>query len=284
LEEKSWEEEGGGEPLREGTFLHRLWELVWQTPGAGEGEISLEELVDHCWDRALEPEEESSSGHPYEGYRALRDDPRCAPRARFLRFAARRMGRLQDQAEESRRKEGVAVINRLRESVNPRIVVDGVTFSGRCDRVDLTSQGALLLDYKLGNVAGKKIRRLQLAAYALALEEGRLSGENPLPGGQEIRGFAYLGHRDGKAQGEMEPPFYRWYGMKSSGSLDVAMAEAREALESMAGALQEGKYPANYASENCAWCPYPALCRRGESQGEGMGEDQGDEDEIQEGA
>jgi len=284
LEEKSWEEEGGGEPLREGTFLHRLWELVWQTPGAGEEGTSLEELVDRYWDQALKPEEGASSGHPYEGYRALREDPRCAPRARFLRFAARRLGRLQDQAEESRRRDGVEVTHRLRESVNPRMVVGGVTFSGRCDRVDLTSQGALLLDYKLGNVAGKKIRRLQLAAYALALEEGRLSGENPLPGGQEIRGFAYLGHRDGKAQGEMEPPFYRWYGMKSSGSLDVAMAEAREALESMAGALQEGKYPANYASENCAWCPYPALCRRGESQGEGMGEDQGDEDEIQEGA
>jgi len=161
------------------------------------------------------------------------------------------------------------------------MVVGGVTFSGRCDRVDLTSQGALLLDYKLGNGAGKKPRRLQLAAYALALAQAQ-----PLPilYGQKIRGFAYLGHKDGKAQGEMEAPFYRWYGMKSSGSLDNAMAEAKEALESMAKALQEGKYPANYASPNCSWCPYPALCRRGESQGEGMGEDQGGEDEIREGA
>ena len=274
LEEERGEEEEGGEPLREGTFLHRLWELVWQTPGAGEGEISLEELVDHCWDRALEPEEESSSGHPYEGYRALRDDPRCAPRARFLRFAARRLGRLQDQAEESRREEGVAVINRLRESVNPRIVVDGVTFSGRCDRVDLTSQGALLLDYKLGNVAGKKPRRLQLAAYALALAQ-------PLPilDGQKIRGFAYLGHKDGKAQGEMEAPFYRWYGMKSSGNLAEAMNEAMEALKNMAAALKRGDYPADYASPNCSWCPYPALCRRGESQGESGKEESAEEDE-----
>ena len=275
LEEERIEEEGVVDPLREGNFLHRLWELVWKTPGAGEEEVPLASLVDRCWDEALEPEAASLSPHPYEGYPALRDDPRCRSRSRFLRFAAHRLARLQDEAEACRRSDGVAKIHRLLESVKPRVTVEGVTFFGRCDRVDVTSEGALLLDYKLGKVKkGKNEKRLQLAAYALALERDGESLEVP------VGGMAYLGHGDGAVQGVMEAPFRRWYGVKGQEKLVEALGEAEEALERMARALKTGSYPANYESPRCSWCPYAALCRRGENRGEaqGSGEDSADED------
>ena len=247
----------GMEPHREELFrpdlaglaVHRLWEKAWQRRmETGE---SLPELAALLFEQSMQ-----------EKWPHLLSDGRLQ-RARkgvfqkVLRLASFQQGL--DEAGLAGARQG-----QRREAELPVLPVGGTPFRGRCDRMDILADGrAVLFDYKSG-ASGKYRKKLQLAAYGMAL-----SGEGIIPAAG-----VYLCMGDGAmaaATSDTPPPGI------PAGRIPFRELEdaARETLEKAAWSMSSGMFPPFYESEACPGCDYASLCRRMDFKPEG---EYGDDD------
>ena len=131
-----------------GSLTHKFWERVWRRFGRG-GE-PFPETVEEEW-RSL-----SLSDEDYGAFGRLIRDRRLARALEVLRFRIRRLAALQTHILERLEQSGFrhrAVL--LEDEAALSLDVDGVRFSGRCDRVEILEDGdgrihAVIMDYKAG--------------------------------------------------------------------------------------------------------------------------------------
>ncbi len=234
-----------------GNAVHKLWQIAWEE--RIESGRPLSAVTPDLFESVATRE-----------YAALLFDPRLERHRERLREQVRALAHLQDEMD------GVLAGLRdgqSREEPLPDFAVDGLPCRGRCDRMDLLSDGrALLFDYKSG--AKDRLRgSLQLPAYALALERA----------GRPVAGWGYLTLKDSGVTGavheDLKATLAPW---KFAGNLDDRKNSALEALQRTARSFASGLFPPNYDSPQCRWCPYPALCRRGDFRAPDEEED-GDE-------
>ena len=164
-------------------------------------------------------------------------------------------GFLSREHEERRFAAGQAALRSFRETqlAQPSLVtaverpfafqMEGLTVRGRIDRLDATSDGAVITDYKSSDVrdqakADQKTRdSLQLQVYALAHE----SEHGSLP--YEVR----LHFLDSGVVGRAAPDPAR-------------LEKARAKLKVAAAKIGEGDFPAQPSAITCGYCPYRQIC------------------------
>ncbi len=220
-----------------GSALHALWERVWRERLASDR--PLPELV-----RELYPEVLSSA------YTRLNADPRLRRTRDDLLEKALRLAALQEQMEE--RGLGETRKEQLREFSLPEYRIGELTFRGRCDRMEVLTDGRVVLfDYKAGQ-SFRFTKSLQLAAYGLTLAEERAAA-------------VYLCLGDGKETGARGDEKLPWLSVR--GELPSLEDRAREVMEQAAHSFATGLFPPRYDSPSCRWCTCSTLCRRLEGSG-----------------
>ncbi|WP_028059212.1 PD-(D/E)XK nuclease family protein [Candidatus Solirubrobacter pratensis] len=144
----------------------------------------------------------------------------------------------------------------------PALELDGVSVSGRVDRVDVGPAGAVVRDYKGRTVhAGARWGedgRLQAALYALAVQE-RL--------GLDVAGALYqpIGRADQRPRGLVRddvPGRYVNGDVVDAESFEAGLEEARAAATRAAAELRSGRI--RPCPERCGYggvCAYPGICR-----------------------
>lgn len=203
-------------------------------------------------------------------YPALVSDPRLRLEAYKLRTGVMAVAQLLDEIE-TRAENMRTDFETERELCG---IVNGAKFKGRADRIDYYkingSDGAVILDYKLGNSEAHK-KELQPAIYGILLQ--KLAEEK----GKKIKilGFGWIGQRDVSVYGYFNNYVKEIYlGKNKRGpkeTPDGILSDAMEALGRMADAVRDGKYMPKYLEPNgtednkaCKWCRYSDICRRRE--------------------
>lgn len=232
------------DPAKAGSFLHALWNAAWGR--YLEKKRSFTILIENVWQETIEKE-----------YPELASDMRLKRQREHLKRQAISLAKLQDDIENSTAgRTKVAT-----EFVLSDYEVDGITFKGRCDRVDFYGNGVVVIDYK-SNKASQHINELQLAAYSVILKEMH---------GLETLGYAWMGHKDGQLKGYFASEDIRkaYHAQKSNGSqgrtLDKFLAEAGLAMKKMSEAIKSNVFPSAYHSDRCRICEFYTLCRRREA-------------------
>lgn len=236
-------------PLRAGNGYHKLWELAWKQYTLSGG--ALESLAQELFDEAYGAEYPELLSHP------------GLSRHRPAQLKANiRLGAVQDGME----KDGLARARKTQklEYSLPEMVIDKVTFKGRCDRLELLMDGSYaIFDYKSGK-ADRYGKNLQLAAYSLALKEEL---------GRGAAATFYLALADGRlaaAKGEDAPSWVK----KRDVTLPAFEEKAIDVMTRAAESVRTGVFPPNYESERCKYCPFPSLCRRGDFRPDEAGEEE----------
>jgi hypothetical protein len=171
--------------------------------------------------------------------------------------------------------------------------LDGVTFTGRCDRMETFmtenfGESVVIVDYKWGkSVSYEKglthlAERRHLADFLSPERESfnyglQLSAYALLHGSAarvfSVAGVGFLGHGDGGVAGTFEPPVlcYSEPGKgQIKGQIKERTDEALEAMRCAAGILNAGRYEPCYAAETCRRCDMKGVCRKGELRGESL--------------
>ncbi len=220
-----------------GNGFHRLWELVWKECLRNGGR--LQELAERLFEAAYG-----------EKYPAMLSDPRLARRRMDSMEKNIRLGALQDAMEDEGLRE-----NRREQRLEfplPDLEIGGTVFRGRCDRLEILSDGSVLIfDYKSGK-ADRYKKSLQLAAYSIALQR---AGESP---GASAAVFLSLADGSSAGAGNDAPS---WLGLGKT-SLEGLEAQALQAMDRAAGSFATGLFPPDYDSDQCTRCSFSALCRR----------------------
>jgi len=240
--------------LRGGTAVHAVWERAWREYAAGGAQSSIAALARGCFDEEVE-----------RVYPELLTQASLRRSLDRLRWQTERCAAFQDELEEQLRPLRVSIEC---EYPLPPLEVDGVTFSGRCDRLDRLRDGRFLLwDYKAGR-SQKYTKAAQAACYALALErEG------------ECGGWAFIGLSDAGLAGVWDDDLLAIFapGAKKAPVKTGRLDEARALLAAIAAAAKAHLYPPKFDSKQCRVCAFAAMCRRGEFLGEE--EEESDDDE-----
>lgn len=225
------------DPLRGGTAMHELWNRVFTE----RKDESIRALVEKYFAEEI--------GKEYPG---LLYDSALRRIKSKLYFQACRISDVMDDIcfhMKDKVKETHC------EYALPEIKRGLVTFSGRCDRLDVLDDGSFFLwDYKAG---GSKTysSSLQLACYALALQET----------GKRCAGWGYICLGDGKIASISEVPLWQKKGRGSKRSVETEVKEASGLLDKVAESVKEGVFLPFYDDERvCSRCDFQSLCRRGE--------------------
>ncbi len=232
------------DPAKAGNAIHALWNSAWkERKRTGD---PLEKLVPRMWQKevtGIYPELFGEKS-PLKRHRKRLYDQTL------------RLAKVQDDIDsgglEKSRKDQI-LEGKLQTTI------EGVTFTGRFDRLDILDSGAVLLDYKSGS-SSTYAKSLQLPAYALAM---RGKGFPPL------LGWSYLCLGDGKVSGRFTEPASQFFGKNkvSLETLDSLIKEAGTKLEAMAKGLLSGNFKPNWDSDACKTCVYRGLCRKDERPG-----------------
>ncbi|MDR2528262.1 MAG: PD-(D/E)XK nuclease family protein [Synergistaceae bacterium] len=256
-----------------GLLTHKIWETAWRRLEEGE---TLPRLAAEEWEKALTLEGD------YSKFRRLLEDKRLARHVKNIGFYVPRLAQTQQATLERLAASGLRHSQVLTETELPPYEMDGVTFTGRCDRVEIfEGELAVIVDYKWGKSASYEKKfddlalrpylstssevfryGLQLSAYALMYADGKSN--------LRVAGVGFLGHGDGKLAGTFESPVAESYlpGKKNAIFLKERAEEAREAMRCAAFILKSGRFEPCYAADSCSWCDMKGLCRRGEFRGE----------------
>ena len=143
--------------------------------------------------------------------------------------------------------------------------MDGMSFSGKIDRVDTCDGHALVVDYKTGKRPypvgeWQRDNRLQVAVYMLAVEELLA---------KEAAGGVYVALGSAKTRGllnrDLEDELGRgWAGndVKPEGEFRDHLEQARATVRDVIDRIRAGRVEPS--PDTCAWndrCSYPAICR-----------------------
>ena len=272
-----------------GILTHRIWEKVWRRRQDDKGTPrSIRSLAAEEWQKLL------SSDGAYAEFDRLTKDRRLLRYIRNMEFYVMRLADFQQDILDRLGESGLRHVELETETELAPYEVDGVTFTGRCDRIEVLSENnVVIIDYKLGRSAlsEKKLtdlrfRRylateyetfrygLQLSAYALMYGAAHPD--------RRVAGVGYLGHKDGGIAGSFESPAIECYmpGKKNASVLKERTSEALEAMKCAAAILKSKRYEPFYSAEACRYCGVKGVCRKGELRGENLvASDDGTEDE-----
>lgn len=165
-------------------------------------------------------------------------------------------GYLSLEHEEKRREQGRRTLTRFYERQtefpeNPDLIeapfkfalTEGILVAGRWDRVDVTDEGAVIIDYKTSEVtdskaADRKARSSsQLQVYALAWQE--LKGKIP-------------------ARGELR--FIETDFVGQTRFTEKTLEQTRKRLLQAAEGIRSQNFEATPNEFDCRWCAYQAIC------------------------
>ncbi|GHS88331.1 hypothetical protein AGMMS49957_09650 [Synergistales bacterium] len=271
-----------------GSFTHKIWENVLTSLAEESQKETFSSAADREWKKALSLESDG-----YASYRRLLKDYRLERHRKNIEFYIARLARFQDgisERLESLRSDGLAprLVGRETEVDLTQCEIDGVRFTGRCDRMDVFEGGGIvILDYKLGKsvnyekksetlCAYNKIFKwgLQLSAYALLYNRGAKDDSR-------VVGVGFLGHGDGAIAGTFEPPFDLCYTGRADRGARLAerTEEAQDAMKRAAAILKSGEFAPRYESAACARCDFKGVCRKGEMNGDGKNSEDDENDE-----
>ena len=192
-----------------GRLTHVIWESVWRRRQETHAPLPL--LVGEEWQRALSTDD-------YAPFQRLLRDRRLARHRENMKFYVTRLARVQQETLDRLEAQGLRHSSICAETELKPYEVDGTTFTGRCDRVEVFGGNwAVIVDYKWGRSASyeKKLsgllsRRylstryeaflhgLQLSAYALMYAAAHPE--------HRVVGVGFLGHKDGGLAGTFEYP------------------------------------------------------------------------------
>jgi RecB family exonuclease len=267
-----------------GQLTHKIWEAIWHTQQKTSETLSF--LTAEEWRRALSLEAD------YSAFEVLLKDRRLERHRKNMEFYLQRLAHTQQAILD--RLAACGLRHRLvsAETELPPYQVEGVIFTGRCDRVEVFEDGSVVIvDYKWGRSAsyekglanlasrrhfaaqgdvliGDGLKResfkygLQLSAYALMYAIEHSEGQ--------VAGVGFLGHGDGTLAGTFAPPVAGCYlpNKKTSVSLQERKEEALAAMKCAAALLKSQRYEPCYVAESCRHCGVKGVCRKGELRGD----------------
>ena len=242
------DDEGWLTPLERGQFVHEVFcgfFAEWQR--RGRGAIAADNVAEAS--ELFEAVAEAHLATLPEGDRALERT--------FLLGSAAASG-LAERAFAFEIEQGIPVLERLLEHE-----LEGVyTFRGpegdravdirsKADRIDLLGDGTLrIIDYKLSR-APKNDRALQLPVYGVCAEQS-LAGRH---------GRKWKVSRAGYVAFKEKQPFVPVGGQNTT--IEEAIVAGQAALVSTVEAIERGEFPVRPDEPyRCAWCAYPAVCRK----------------------
>ncbi|NLL36024.1 MAG: hypothetical protein GX256_00710 [Fretibacterium sp.] len=279
-----------------GNLLHKFWEQVW---GAWRGMDKFSNLVEKEWQKLF------TAQPPYDAFDHLILDPRFQHRLSTLEYQLYRAGASQEQTLNALNEVGYRHQRVLREDeAVMSLDLHGVTFRGRCDRVDILQAPdgglhAVIIDYKGGrggknNSYDQELKELSQRPWLLP-ENGNPKELEKLKFGLQLSfyallfsrlkpdvtlaGVGILGHRDGLVSGTFTPPLNSCYVTEGTAttSMDERLEEAEHAALCAARLLKKGVFPSCRIASSCRWCDMKSLCRKGEFFGEVVGQSEWEE-------
>lgn len=228
--------------LKAGSLLHSLWENSWKEYIDSPRSFSM--ITKREWEKA---------SHAF--YPELLRDPRLTRYAENLKKQISSVADLLDSIESSALIKSRSAV--MLEYKLPEYEVEGVSFKGRADRLDLYGDGFVVIDYK-SNRSSDHRSELQLAAYSVVIS--KKTGYKPA-------GYGWIGHKDAS--------FYGYFNSKELSeaycsscprkSLDDYLELAEETMTEMAKSIKKGEFAANYESDSCRYCEFFVICRRREA-------------------
>jgi hypothetical protein len=282
-----------------GLLTHKIWEAVWRNRQETGEPLPL--LVAEEWRRALSlgahgvlgglgvHEPHGPHGTDYSAFEVLLKDRRLERHRKNMEFYLQRLSRTQQAILDRLAACGLTHRSVAAETELTPYRVEGVTFTGRCDRVETFDDGSVVIvDYKWGRsasyekgLANLDSRRhfapregvlqhesfkcgLQLSAYALMYAAGRPESR--------VAGVGFLGHKDGGLAGTFATPVAGCYlpDKKTSASLKAREEEALAAMGVAAALLKSQRYEPCYVAESCRYCDVKGVCRKGELRGDAL--------------
>ncbi|MCR5346860.1 MAG: PD-(D/E)XK nuclease family protein [Fretibacterium sp.] len=273
-----------------GTLTHVLWQKVWQRFRDIRDAEQFPPIVQEEWTHLV------SGEGPYEPFRHFTGDRRLQRRLENFRFRVLRLGKIQGQILERLYQAGFTHREiRLEEEAQLSLELEGITFTGQCDRIEVLEDRAgcpcaLITDYKEGRAEKyekgmsvmdcpwntsewEKFRfGLQLSAYAVMFEH-----EYPeIP----LAGVSFLGMEDGRLAGSFTREVQSYFAPECDSPRKLAVPlreredEAEYAMQHAASLLRAGEFRPFYGSDLCRTCGMKGVCRRSEFCGESLLEDE----------
>ena len=282
-----------------GIMLHKFWECVWKRYRLimnSTGKIFLK-IAQEEWEKLLKAEDES-----YKTFSQLVKDFRLRRKLKGVEFRVKRLSLIQAEILDRLHDEGYEHKKiLLEEEAHLRTEIEGVTFLGQCDRIEIfqTRTGekvAFIVDYKEGksetsekitningyswNLEGREKFQygLQLSLYATLFEKNYNC---------KLSGLYILGLEDGTISGSFElnvkDYFTKYLPEKDNGNkkgIDTNIAgrieEGNYAMECAKNILKIKEFTPEYQSDLCKFCGIKSLCRKGEFRGEILGDGEND--------
>jgi len=263
-----------------GIITHTIWEAVWRRKQ--DEDLPIRSIAAEEWQKLL------SSEGIYAQFNRLATDRRLTRHVKNIEFYLMRLADFQQSILDRLAEAGLHHIAFETEMELAPYEVDGVIFTGRCDRAEiLTGNRVVIMDYKWGRstsyekkLGGLNSRRylvteresfkygLQLSAYCLMYAAAHPN--------HSVAGVGFFGHKDGGIAGSFESPAAECFlhlhspGKKSAPVLEERTAEALEAMKLAAAILKSKKYEPSYSAEACRYCDVKGVCRKGELRGENL--------------
>lgn len=232
--------------LKGGTAVHAVWEKVWNEYAAGGFKASISMLTSVHFSPVIS-----------EIYPQLLEFSSLRRVLEKIKYEVDRMAVMQDEFETALRSRRDKVLTELEL---PPIEFGGVSFMGQCDRLDLMNDGTYLLwDYKAGNSYNYK-NALQLACYALALDDTDIVRD------RTVAGWGFLCMKDCALTGRWNDEYSAYFDRRGSKKITVASETERavKVLSDIAASITTSRFDPNYSSGSCRYCSFSGMCRKGE--------------------
>jgi RecB family exonuclease len=228
-----------------GILVHEILEAAWKEKLRTN--VNLTSIVSSLWDKIENNDSEELSFQ----YKDLFYDKRLTRRKNLLRAKTIKTAELQDEIEE-RMNSYAKKRTDIKFEYDISFEVDEYSFTGRCDRLDIFGDGAVIIDYKTGKIPKSM---LQLGAYAKALKMS----------GIEFLGAGYVSLTEEKLKGIFKSPYSTIYtDREAKKSIDELLDDTEREISSAVQLLKAGEFKPRYNSTICRYCSYKPICRHAE--------------------
>ncbi|MBQ7216887.1 MAG: PD-(D/E)XK nuclease family protein [Synergistaceae bacterium] len=286
-----------------GNLLHKYWECVWKAYSldmTAPGQVFTRIAKNEC-----EKLTGKETPEEYEKFHRLLADPRLRRKLESIAWRVERLAKVQGGILDGLHDGGY--VHReilLEENAHLMTHLDGVTFLGQCDRIEILtapdgSRVAFIADYKTGagesneaavkigsywwdsDKLGKFTKGLQLSVYAALFDSSeKLSGVDLSD--IDLAGVYILGLEGGKISGTFTSPakdiFEPYKSGKFGGAIQTRIDEGNYAMACAVKVLDKGEFCPEYGSDLCRYCHVKSMCRRGEFRAEVLDDESGDSD------
>ena len=228
--------------LSAGNLVHEILEAAWNEKLSSNK--SLASIVSFIWDVA-------DNNDISLRYKDLFVDKRLMRRKNLLRARSIKIAELQDEIEKRMSSHSVKRLD-MKFEHEISFEAEGFNFFGRCDRMDIFEDGAVIIDYKTGKIPSST---LQLGSYAKALKSS----------GMEIVGAGYVSLTEEVLKGVFMNPYSSIYsGKDAKKSIEELFIDTEQKISSVVETLKGGEFKPDYKSKLCGYCSYKPVCRYAE--------------------